>query len=328
MFDFNDVKKEINTNINDIFTDISLDLLDINPCELFYKLYGIPIICKKIEEIENFYYIDNVWDTEAYSYVNSDICNIPLTILDTTLIDHKNKFNALYNKDVNNLVMYKKILNYLAENAGYIPNISPICIYKNNYFTIFNVGEIYPCSNYYIMLNKDKIKKDKKTLNTLFNLYNNNAKCDYNKIIKLLPNVLDYKLYINSITNLYKEPIKKYFDNQLLSYGNIRFYKDIDNNKAYFIYDLYSIHNACKFNDLMYNEFFGLLLLPSDAMHKIIDNIKSDNYTYTTEINVHKLNIHITSNLKEVPDYIKIYYSYNYKTRDKKSKLRAIVIDL
>lgn len=47
MFDFNDVKKEINTNSNDIFTDISLYLLDINPCELFYKLYGIPIICKK-----------------------------------------------------------------------------------------------------------------------------------------------------------------------------------------------------------------------------------------------------------------------------------------
>lgn len=328
MFDFNDVKKEINTNSNDIFTDISLDLLDINPCELFYKLYGIPIICKKIEENEDFYYIDNVWDTEAYSYVNSDICNIPLTILDTTLIDPKNKFNTLYNKAVDNLDIYKKILNYLAENTGYIPNFNPICIYKNNYFTIFKVDEIYPCSNYYIMLNKDEIKKDKKTLNTLFNLYNNNAKCDYNKIIKLLPKVLDYKLYIKGITNLYKEPIKKYFDNQILKDGNIRFYKDIDNNKAYFIYDLYSIHNACKFNDLMYNEFFGLLLLPSDAMHKIIDNIKSDNYTYTTEINVHKLNIHITSNLKEVPDYIKIYYSYNYKTRDKKSKLRAIVIDL
>jgi hypothetical protein len=327
MFDFNDVKKEINTNSNDIFTDISLDLLDINPCELFYKLYGLPIIGKKIEEIENFYYIDNVWDTEAYSYVNSDICNIPLTILDTTLIDPKNKFNTLY-KNVDNLVMYKKILSYLTENAGYIPNFSPICIYKNNYFTIFNVGEIYPCSNYYIMLNKDEIKKDKKILNTLFNLYNNNTKCEYNKIIKILPKVLDYKLYINDITNLYKGHVKMYFDNQLLSYGNIRFYKDIDNNKAYFIYDLYSIRNACKFNDSMYNEFMRLLSLPNDTKYRIIDNIKSDNYTYTTKINKYKLNIHITSNLKEVPDYIKIYFKYNYKTRDKKNKLRAIVVDL
>lgn len=41
----------------------------------------------------------------------------------------------------------------------------------------------------------------------------------------------------------------------------------------------------------MYNEFMGLLSLPNDTMYKIIDNIKSDNYTYTTEINEHKLNI-------------------------------------
>ena len=328
MFDFNGVKNEINTNNDDIFNNISLDLLDINPCELFYKLYNVPIIGKKIEEIENFYYIDNVWDTEAYSYVNSDICNIPILRLNDTLIDHKNKFNTLYNKDVDNLVIYKKILNYLAENTGYIPNFNPICMYRNNYFTIFNVSEIYPCSNYYIMLNKDEIKKDKKTLSTLFNLYNNNAKCDYNKIIKILPKVLDYKLYIKGITNLYKYPIKMYFDNQILKDGNIRFYKDIDNNKAYFIYDLYSIHNACKFNDLMYNEFMGLLSLPNDTMYKIIDNIKRDNYTYTNEINEHKLNIHITSNLKDVPNYIKIYFKYNYKTRDRKSKLRAIVVDL
>ena len=327
MFDFNNVKKEINTNDNDIFTDISLDLLDINPCKLFYKLYGVPIIGKSISEIENFYYIDNVWDTESYSYVNSDICNIPLQILNNTLTDPKNKFNTLY-KDIDNLVIYKKILNYLEVNAGYIPNFSDAYIYENNYFSIFMIGEIYPCSNFYIMLNKDEIKKDKKILSTLFNLYNNNAKCDYNKIVKLLPKVLDYKLYINDITNLYKYPIKMYFDNQILKDGNIRFYKDIDNNKVYFIYDLYSIRNACKFNDLMYNEFMGLLSLPNDTMYKIIDNIKSDNYTYTTEINEHKLNIHITSNLKDVPNYIKIYFKYNYKTRDRKNKLRAIVVDL
>nr|DAS01272.1 MAG TPA: hypothetical protein [Caudoviricetes sp.] len=327
MFDFNDVTQEINTNDNDIFTDISLDLLDINQCKLFYKLYGVPIIGKSISEIENFYYIDNVWDTESYSYVNSDICNIPLQILNNTLTDPKNKFNTLY-KDIDNLVIYKKILNYLEVNAGYIPNFSNAYIYENNYFSIFMIGEIYPCSNFYIMLNKDKIKKDKRNIDNLFNLYNNNAKCDYNKIVKLLPKVLDYKLYINDITNLYKYPIKMYFDNQILKDGNIRFYKDIDNNKVYFIYDLYSIRNACKFNDLMYNEFMGLLSLPNDTMYKIIDNIKSDNYTYTTEINEHKLNIHITSNLKDVPNYIKIYFKYNYKTRDRKNKLRAIVVDL
>lgn len=326
MFDFNEVAKDVNTANSDIVNEISLKLLDINPCELFYKLYNVPIISKKIEEIENCYYIDNVWDTTQYSYINSDISNIPITILNNTLCEPKNKFNTLYN--VNNLVIYKEILNYLTENTGYIPNFNPICIYKNNFFTIFKVDEIYPCSNYYIMLNKNEIKKDKRTLNNLFNLYNNYCGYNYNKIIKFLPTVLDYKLYVNYITNLYKEPVKMYYDNQLLSYGDIRFYKDKVNNKAYFIYDLYSIHDVCKFNDDKYNEFFKLLSLPNDAMYKIIDNIKSDNYTYTTEINEHKLNIHITSNLKEVPDYIKIYFKYNYKTRDKKSKLRAIVVDL
>lgn len=123
MFDFNSINNEINNKSNDVVNEILLNLLDINPCALFCSLYDVPIIGKKIEEFENFYYIDNVWDTEAYSYVNSDICNIPLPILNNTLTDPKNKFNTLY-KDIDNLVIYKKILNYLEVNAGYIPNFS------------------------------------------------------------------------------------------------------------------------------------------------------------------------------------------------------------
>ena len=48
MFDFNDVKKEINTNDNGVFNEISLDLLDINPCKLFYSLYDIPVIGERV----------------------------------------------------------------------------------------------------------------------------------------------------------------------------------------------------------------------------------------------------------------------------------------
>lgn len=54
MFDFNDVTQEINNKNNDIFTDISLELLDINPCKLFYSLYGIPIIGKKQKKLKTF----------------------------------------------------------------------------------------------------------------------------------------------------------------------------------------------------------------------------------------------------------------------------------
>ena len=334
MFDFNAVEKEIVTDNNDIFNGITLDLLDINPCKLFYNLYGAPIIGRKAEQLDNCYMVTNVWDSEEYSYNNSNIIDIPNNIIKCILNNPKNKFT--YNGyaieylklNANNIdIHYQNIIYKLRKSNE---DITAISFYENNYFTIIHCERFYRYTYFYIMLNRDKINKHKRLYNNFLKLFNNSIGDNYNEIIENLLINLDYKLYIDYIEKIYKNSITFDFDfnNKLLSDGKIRFYIDVDTNKAYFIYDLYSIHNVCNFNDVRYDEFFKLLLLPNDIMYNIIDNIKSDDYTHITKINEHKLNIHITSNLKDVPDYIKIYFSYNYKTRDKKNKLRAIVVDL
>lgn len=38
MFDFNSINNEINNKSNDVVNEISLNLLDINPCALFFSL--------------------------------------------------------------------------------------------------------------------------------------------------------------------------------------------------------------------------------------------------------------------------------------------------
>lgn len=59
-----------------------------------------------------------------------------------------------------------------------------------------------------------------------------------------------------------------------------------------------------------------------------VNNLRNSDYTCTAEINGNKLNIHITDNLVDVPEYIKLFYTYGYKIKNNNEKLRAAVIDL
>ena len=59
MFDFNALEKEINNENNDVVSEISLNLLDINPCALFFSLYNIPINGNQVGNSE-FFTIDNI----------------------------------------------------------------------------------------------------------------------------------------------------------------------------------------------------------------------------------------------------------------------------
>lgn len=129
--------------------------------------------------------------------------------------------------------------------------------------------------------------------------------------------------------NLYNDENKKInINNKLLLDGNVRFFNDIYNNKAYFIYNMYSIYDVCRLNTDKFINFFKLLLLLDNTTLNIINNIRNSDYTCTAEINGHKLNIHITDNLDNVPEYIKLFYTYGYKIKNNNEKLRAIVIDL
>jgi len=59
MFDFNSINHEINNKSNDVFNEISLDMLDINPCALFYSLYDVPITGNQVGN-SNFFKIDSI----------------------------------------------------------------------------------------------------------------------------------------------------------------------------------------------------------------------------------------------------------------------------
>lgn len=124
MFDFNAIKKEINKENNSVSNKISLNLLDINPCKLFYSLYGVPVIGQELPEIKNYYYMDNVWDTAQYSYENREISNIPIKLIQYILNNPTNKYSIIYSGRVikiqlilistmNFLIIRYKTMNYI-----------------------------------------------------------------------------------------------------------------------------------------------------------------------------------------------------------------------
>lgn len=335
MFDFNDVTKEINNKENDIFNKISLDLLDIDPCKLFYSLYGVPVIGEKIAEIKNCCYLDNVWYTNQYSYDNLKIDNIPNKLIQYILNNHKNNYSTIYlgtERKVSHIVrnsnIYNDFLNYLKRNRDFyfLHEDTHITIHKNQYFTIFELNDGFPQYAYFIILNIDEIIEDPRIYNNVLNVKTN----DYEKIIEKIHTILDYKTYGRYMLNLYgnNKSINMKVNNKLLGDGNVRYFNDIYNNKAYFIYNMYNIYNVCRLNTEKFISFFKLLSLPDATMLNIINNIKSNDYKCTAEINRHKLNIHITDNLVDVPEYIKLFYTYGYKIKNNNEKLRAVVIDL
>ena len=120
MFDFNEVTKDVNNKGNNNFNKISLDLLNINPCKLFYSLYSVPVIGKEVSEIKNYYYMDNVWDTTQYSYRNMEDINIPNKLMQYILKNPKNKYSIIYSgkdyKASNNSNIYSEFFNYLKQN--------------------------------------------------------------------------------------------------------------------------------------------------------------------------------------------------------------------
>ena len=339
MFDFNDVKKEINTNDNGVFNEISLDLLDINPCKLFYSLYDIPVIGERVSEIKNCYYLDNVWYTNQYSYRDREDCTIPNKLMQYILNNPENNYSTIYlgtERKVSHIVrnsnIYNEFLNYLKINRDFyfLYDWTRITIHKNKYFTIFELNDGFPQYAYFILLNIDEITENNRTYNKVLNSYNNVKASDYNKVTEKLHTILNYKSYARYIVfDLYNnENMKVNVNNKLLLDGNVRFFNDIYNNKAYFIYNMYSIYDVCRLNTAKFVDFFKLLLLPDDTMLNIVNNLRNSDYTCTAEINGNKLNIHITDNLVDVPEYIKLFYTYGYKIKNNNEKLRAAVIDL
>lgn len=248
----------------------------------------------------------------------------------------KNKYSIIYSgkdyKASNNSNRYSEFFNYLKQNHElyfFHEGSTYITIYKNEYFTIFELKDTF--IGYFITLNTDKITEDIRTYNKVVNSYNSvNNTSDYDKVTENLHTILDYKIYVRHIVfDLYNGENKDVnINNKLLVDGKVRYFNDIYNNKAYFIYNTYNIYDVCRLETDMVINFLKLLLLPDDTMLNIIKNIRNSDYTCTAEINDNKLNIHITDNLDNVPEYIKLFYTCGYKIQNNNEKLRAIVIDI
>lgn len=214
MFDFNDVTKEINNKSNDVVNEISLNLLDINPCALFYSLYDIPITGNKVENSE-FYTIDNIINENIHDncsareiltrfiFNNDTAANFKLV---NSIISNNDGIDILYD---NTIQEYRKLFS-----LGIYPYIYKFQEYKNDFFHIVYIGQIDSCTDhFYISLNKENII-NKKLSNTVINYINDSS--DYKKIINNIAKSLDYNSYFKYIVTDIKSDKGKNKSNVLL----------------------------------------------------------------------------------------------------------------
>lgn len=310
MFNFNDTLDDIVKSSEENIQDISLKL--INPCEIFYYMYGIPF--KGIPIGNNgFYEITNISPFKYYLYnqnnnfdkVYSDI------VFEYILHQHLNQvgLNTINHAQIKELhLRYSDFMSY---------------VFSNEYFTVLwtipRNDKRY--AQYFIKCNKlpPTIKGSDyyEVLNELLNTSNYIA--SYRKIFRL-----DEK-------GSYSAACNKMLNDPFLFCKN--------NNKAYFIY--YTKHldyvNFYSFSNLDENTFNLLILLGTDYnnINWIIENLCNINLPVTTSaiINGKDTNIAISDKVyDEVPSYVqKIFKSQLGINKDKKTSeytMRAIVIDL
>jgi hypothetical protein len=113
MFDFNSINHEINNKSNDVVNEISLNLLDINPCALFFSLYNIPITGNKVGN-SDFFRIDNIINENIHdNFIASDILRDSIFKNDNfklvnSIISYNNGTDILYSDIIEK---YRNILS-------------------------------------------------------------------------------------------------------------------------------------------------------------------------------------------------------------------------
>lgn len=310
MFDFNNTLGDIDKLQNDNITDISIKL--INPCEIFYYMYGIPFRGIPIGN-NGFYEITNISPLKYYLYNqtnNSDNVYSDI-VFEYILYQHLNQEEL-------NSINHTQIKELHIRSCDFVSHV-----FSNEYFTVLWT---IPRNNkrdeqYFIKCNK---------LPTI-------ERTDYYKVLNELPNTLNYITSYRKIFRLEEKGGELAVCNKIL---NNAFFFCKNNNKAYFIY--YMKH-------LDYLQFFSytnltgnidklqiLLGTDYDTIDWIIDNVYYFNLPVLTKsaiINGKDTNIAISDKVyDEVPSYVqKIFKSQLGINKDKKTSeytMRAIVIDL
>lgn len=309
MFDFNNTLGDIDKLQNDNINDISIKL--INPCEIFYYMYGIPF--KGIPIGNNgFYEITNISSPKYYLYNQS---NNPDNVY-ANIVFERFVYQNLIDVELNN-INHTLIEQLQLRDGDFILNM-----YTNKYFTALWA---IPRNNkryerYFIKCNK---------LPTI-------VETDYYDVLNELPNTLNYITSYRKIFKLEERGGDLAVCNRIL---NNAFFFCKNNNKAYFIYYTKQLDfiNFYSFSNLEQNTDNLQILLGTDynTIDWIIDNLYKNKLPVTTHaiINGKDTNIAISDKVyDEVPSYVqKIFKSQLGINKDKKTSeytMRAIVIDL
>ena len=310
MFDFNNTLDDIVKSSEENIQDISLKL--INPCEIFYYIYGIPF--KGIPIGNNgFYEITNISPLKYYLYNQS---NNPDNVY-ANIVFERLVYQNLIDVELNN-INHTLIEQLQLKDGDFILNM-----YTNKYFTALWA---IPRNNkryerYFIKCNK---------LPTI-------EETDYYDVLNELPNTLNYIASYRKIFRLDEKGGDLVVCNKIL---NNAFFFCKNNNKAYFIYYMKHLDFLQFFS---YANLTGnidklqiLLGTDYDTIDWIIDNVYDFNLPVLTKsaiINGKDTNITISDKVyDEVPSYVqKIFKSQLGINKDSKNSeytMRAIVIDL
>lgn len=325
MFDFNELAKDVNNESNDVVNKISLNLLDINPCALFFSLYNIPINGSQVSNSE-FFTIDSIINENIHdNFIASDILSDSIFRNDNfklvnSLISFRDGIDIL-NSDI--IQKYRNILS-----LPVYPYIKELQEYKNEFFHIVHIVIIDGGGpHFYISLNKENII-NKKLSNTVINYISNSS--DYKKIISNIADSLNYYNYFKYIITDVKNVKGKNVNNVLLKKGIFKFYFNKNNKTAYFIYSINRIYpiDFNIINSFYTNEFRHLLQLSNRPAFQIIkDHINTyKNYEFNCKLNNDKeVQIKITKDLQDIPDYVKSLFNADWKkSTSYTDKLRAL----
>lgn len=325
MFDFNSINHEINNKSNDVVNEISLNLLDINPCALFFSLYNIPITGNKVGN-SDFFRIDNIINENIHdNFIASDILRDSIFKNDNfklvnSIISYNDGIDILYSDIIEK---YRNILS-----LPIYPYIEKLQEYKNEFFHIVYIVIINGGGpNFYITLNKESIA-NKNLYNNVINYSNNSS--NYKKYISNIADTLNYYNYFKYIITDVKNTKGKNVNNVLLNKQIFKFYFNKNNKTAYFIYTIRNIF-PIEFNisnSFYTNEFRHLLSLSNRPAFQMIKDNMYKNYELKCKLNDDKeVQIKITDDLQDIPDYVKSFYKINWKKDTSRTdKLRALSI--
>lgn len=306
MFDFTNTLGDIVKSQEDNITDISLK--SMNPCELFYYMYGIPF---KVNPIDNngFYEITNISTAKCW------------------LIDIFNNSDKVYHRKTLEIILYQYFQENKQSDLAYIkmPHLS--CdtfifdVYTNEYFTVLCCIQKNGMSGPYFI-----------KCNNLPNFEGSN----YYEVLNELPHTLNYIDYrktfkLDNRNNYLQICNKLLYDTSFLFCNK--------NNKAYFIYNTACLSFINFYHPMYLTNYKNRLEILLGADFNTIDWLASNLCDVTLPVTKHVVingkdtNITISDKVyDEVPSYVqKIYKSQlgiNKNSKNIKYTMRAIVIDI